>query len=163
MTIHAENQLTWSEMLGTRQTDCSTDEASFGVVYPYADNGSKLKEAIAVCYSTVSNIAGITVIQNNYTTYDNYTAYFSFSITDARATEPAGISSLLSSRLMPRRLFNSPSSITSVVDVVLYGIGKAGDLIQIRTTRPRCICHGGIRCSTLSMSQNARSRLRPLR
>lgn len=130
LTLHAENQLTWSKALVTGGTDYSLKAAEFGVVHPYADDGSKLKEATAAFYNQVGNITGITVIQNNYTTYDNYTAYLSFSIADARATEPAGISSLLSSRLMPRDLFTSPSTIAALVDAVLHGIQKAHGLIQ---------------------------------
>jgi hypothetical protein len=135
LTLHADNQLTWSEALVTGSTDYYFDKASFGVVHPYADDGSKLKEATATFYKAVSNMTGITVIQNNYTTYDNYNAYLSFSIGDARATEPAGISSLLSSRLMPRRLFTSPSSIASLVDAVVHGIEMAHDLIHTSATQ----------------------------
>jgi hypothetical protein len=130
LILHAENQLTWSEALVTGQTDYYVNGASFGVVHPWADDGSKLKDATATFYKAVSNITDIAVIQNNYTTYANYTAYLSFSIADARVTEPAGLSSLLSSRLMPRRLFTSPSSIASLVDAVLHGIERAHDLIQ---------------------------------
>jgi hypothetical protein len=130
LTLHAENQLTWSEALVTGGVNYLFDTASFGVVHPYADDGSKLKKATAAFYKAVSNMTGISVIQNNYTTYDNYTAYLSFSIADARATEPAGISSLLSSRLIPRHLFTSPTSIASLVDAVLHGVEKAHDLIE---------------------------------
>ncbi|KAL1648324.1 hypothetical protein SLS61_007016 [Didymella pomorum] len=129
LTLHAENQLTWSKALVTGETDYYPNMASFGVGHPYADDGRKLKETTAAFYKAVSNMTGIPVIQNNYTTFDNYTAYLSFSIADARVTEPAGISSLLSSRLMPRRLFTSPSSIASLVDAVLHGIEASRNLI----------------------------------
>ncbi|KAF1355969.1 FAD binding domain-containing protein [Lizonia empirigonia] len=135
LTLHAENQLTWSEALVTGGVNYYPDKASFGVVHPYADDGCKLREATSAFYEAVSNMTGITVIQNNYTTYDNYTAYLSFSIADARATEPAGISSLLSSRLIPRRLFTSSSSIASIVDAVMYGIEAARDLITTSGTQ----------------------------
>jgi hypothetical protein len=135
LTLHAENQLTWSDALVTGSTDYYTDKVSFGVVHPYADDGCKLKEATAPFFESVSNMTGITVIQNNYTTYENYTAYLSFSIADARATEPAGVSSLLSSRLMPRHLFTSNSSIAPLVDAVLHGIEKGQDLIDVSATQ----------------------------
>jgi hypothetical protein len=135
LTLHAKNQLTWSEALVTGGCDYYTNKASFGVVHPYADDGSKLKKATAAFHKAVSNMPGITVIRNNYTSYDNYTGYLSFSIADARATEPAGISSLLSSRLMPRRLFTSPSSIDSLVDAVLHGIERGHDLIETSATQ----------------------------
>ncbi|OAK99866.1 isoamyl alcohol oxidase [Phaeosphaeriaceae sp. SRC1lsM3a] len=130
LTLHAENQIIWSDALITGGTDYYVDKASFGIVHPNHDNGTKLKETTKAFHDTVNDLQGITVIQNNYTTFANYTAYTSFSIADARATEPAGISSLLSSRLMPRHLFVSSSSIASLVDAVVYGIETAYNLIS---------------------------------
>lgn len=135
ITLHAENQITWSDALVTGGVDYYVNKASFGVVHPHPDNGTKLKEATMAFFHAVSNITGLTVIQNDYTTFGNYTAYTSFSIADARATEPAGISSLLSSRLMPRHLFASPSSIASLVDAVLHGIETAHNLINTSATQ----------------------------
>jgi hypothetical protein len=135
LTLHAENQLAWSDALVTGGTDYYPNKASFGVVHPYADDGSTLKQVTASFYDAVNNMTGITMVQNNYTTYANYTAYLSFSIADARATEPAGISSLLSSRLLPRRLFTAPSSIAALVDAVLHGIEKARTFIDVSATQ----------------------------
>jgi hypothetical protein len=135
LTLHAENQVTWSKALVTGGTDYWVNKASFGVVHPDADDGTKLKEATRAFYHAVSNMTGITVIENGYTTFANYTAYTSFSIADARATEPAGISSLLSSRLMPRHLFASSSSIPSLVDAVLHGIESAHKVITTSGTQ----------------------------
>jgi hypothetical protein len=135
LTLHAENQIIWSDALITGSTDYYINKASFGVVHPNHDNGTKLKETTIAFHHAVSNITGISVIQNNYTTFDNYTAYTSFSIADARVTEPAGISSMLSSRLMPRHLFVSSSSIASLVDAVIYGIEAAYNLISTSGTQ----------------------------
>jgi FAD/FMN-containing dehydrogenase len=96
LALHAENQIVWSEALVTGSTDYYIDKASFGVVHPYRDNGTKLREATRAFYHAVSNMTGITVLENEYTTFENYVAFTSFSIADARVTEPAGISSLLS-------------------------------------------------------------------
>jgi hypothetical protein len=130
LTLHAENQVTWSEALVTGGTDYYVNKASFDVVHPHPDNGTKLKEATMAFHDAVGNMTGITVIENGYTTFDNYTAYLAISIADARVTEPAGISSLLSSRLMPRHLFTSHSSISSLVDAVQHGIEAAHNLIK---------------------------------
>jgi hypothetical protein len=135
LTLHAENQIAWSDALVTGGTDYYTNKASFGVVHPYHDDGTKLRETTMAFHRAVSNITGISVIQNNYTTFANYIAYTSFSIADARATEPAGISSLLSSRLMPRDLFVSSDSIASLVDAVKYGIEMAHSLISTSGTQ----------------------------
>jgi hypothetical protein len=129
LTLHAENQLTWSESLVTGGTDYALEQASFGVVHPHADDGSKLKEATSLFYHSVRNITGLAILQNNYTAYANYSAYLAFSIADARVTEPAGISSLLSSRLIPRDLFTNSSSIASLVDAVMHGLETGRSLI----------------------------------
>jgi hypothetical protein len=135
LTLHAENQIIWSDALITGGADYYIDKASFGVVHPDHDNGTKLKETTTAFHHAVSNLTGISVIQNNYTTFDNYTAYTSFSIADARVTEPAGISSMLSSRLIPRHLFVSSSSIASLVDAVIHGIETAYNLISSSGTQ----------------------------
>jgi hypothetical protein len=135
LTLHAENQIIWSDALITGSADYYTNKASFGVVHPDPDDGTNLKETTMAFHHAVSNLTGISVIQNNYTTFDNYTAYTSFSIADARATEPAGISSMLSSRLMPRHLFVSSSLIASLVDAVIHGIETAQNLISTSGTQ----------------------------
>jgi hypothetical protein len=135
LTLHAENQIAWSNALVTGGTDYYFNKASFGIVHPNPDDGTKLKEVTMAFHDAVRNMTGISVIENDYTTFENYTAYTSFSIADARATEPAGISSLLSSRLMPRHLFASSSSITSLVDAVLHGIESAQSLISTSATQ----------------------------
>ena len=73
----------------------------------------------------VSSLSGVSIAQNNYTSYASYVEYLTFSIADAQATEPAGIFSLLASRLLPRHLFTTRESITSVVDAVIYGLETA--------------------------------------
>jgi hypothetical protein len=135
LTLHAENQIAWSNALVTGGTDYYFNKASFGIVHSNPDDGTKLKEATMAFHDAVRNMTGISVIENDYTTFEDYTAYTSFSIADARATEPAGISSLLSSRLMPRNLFASPSSIASLVDAVLHGIESAHSLISTSATQ----------------------------
>jgi hypothetical protein len=135
LTLHAENQIAWSNALVTGGTDYYFNKASFGIVHPNPDDGTKQKEVTMAFHDAVRNMTGISVIENDYATFENYTAYTSFSIADARATEPAGISSLLSSRLMPRHLFASSSSITSLVDAVLHGIESAQSLISTSATQ----------------------------
>ncbi|KAM0251884.1 hypothetical protein ACHAQJ_007997 [Trichoderma viride] len=125
LTVHAKNQLAWSANLVTGSVDYYPNAAAFDIVLPYADDGSKLKAVTASFVKAVTSIANITVLTSNYTSYPSYTAYLSFSAADASATEPPGIGSLLSSRLIPRALFNSATSIASLVDGVLYGIEKA--------------------------------------
>jgi FAD/FMN-containing dehydrogenase len=135
LTAHAENQLSWSAQLVTGSTDYYPSHISMGLVLPYNDNGTKLKSTIAAFVKTISNMSNITITNNTYIAFASYTDYLALSAADARKTEPAGISSLLSSRLMPRNLFKTPESINSLVEVVLYGIEKARTLLPLTATQ----------------------------
>ncbi|KAE9369767.1 FAD-binding domain-containing protein [Stipitochalara longipes BDJ] len=128
MTAHASSQIAWSNELITGQVDYSTVAASGDLVLPYNDDGSKLKAATADFSQFISNLTGITLYQNNYTYYPSYTDYLAFSFADAEKTEPAGIFSLLASRLMPRHLFNASDTVESLVDGVISGMEAARNL-----------------------------------
>ena len=124
MIAHASNQLAWSTQLVTGQVDYPLEAASVGIVLPYNDDGAKLKAATASFAQFVSNLTEVIVVQNNYTLYQTYTDYLAFSAADAKATEPAGIFSLLASRLMPSHLFSNPEEIDSLVSGVIDGMVK---------------------------------------
>jgi hypothetical protein len=131
LKLHAENQLDWSEELVTGGVDYYPNKAAFGIVLPFADDGTKLKVATEYFFHAIQHVTGVQVLENSYTSYADYTAYLSFAAADARKTEPAGVGSLLSSRLLPRSLFASPLSLDAIVEGVAYGIEKA------RTFLPR--------------------------
>lgn len=128
MTAHAQHQIAWSAELITGQGDYGPKGINMDLVLPYNDDGSKLKAATASFARFVSNISDIHIYQNNYTLFENYTGYLSYSAADATATEPAGIFSLLASRLMPRTLFNSSQGIESLVNAVIEGMEKVAKL-----------------------------------
>jgi FAD/FMN-containing dehydrogenase len=135
LTAHAENQLSWSEQLVTGGVDYYPTKASFDIVLPHADNGTKLKDATASFNRFVSNRSDISVVENSYISFATYTDYLALSSVDTRATEPAGIFSLLASRLMPRALFTTPSSINALVEGVITGIEKARTLLPLTATQ----------------------------
>lgn len=135
LTAHAQNQVEWSAQLVTGSVDYYPNMVSFGIVLPYGDNGSKLRSATSAFNKFVSNRTDITIIQNNYTFYATYSDFLSFSAADALKTEPAGIFSLLASRLMPRELFTTPEAIDSLVSAVLYGIETARTLLPLTATQ----------------------------
>ena len=135
LTAHANNQIEWSAQLVTGGVDYYPEKVSFDVVLPYDDDGSKLKSATAAFFQFVNNRTDIAVVENNYTSFATYTDYLSLSQADARATEPAGIFSLLASRLMPRDLFTTPETIGSLVEAVVYGIEKARTLFPGTATQ----------------------------
>lgn len=135
LTAHANNQIEWSAQLVTGQVDYYPEKVSFGAVLPYGDDGSKLKSATAAFFQFVNNRTDTIVVENRYASYATYTDYLSLSNADAKATEPAGIFSLLASRLMPRDLFTTPETVDSLVEAVLYGIEKARTLLPLTATQ----------------------------
>lgn len=135
LTAHANNQIEWSAQLVTGSVDYYPEKVSFGAVLPYDDDGSKLKSATAAFFQFVNNRTDMAVVENNYTSFATYTDYLSLSQVDARATEPAGIFSLLASRLMPRNLFTTPETVDSLVEAVVYGIEKARTLLPGTATQ----------------------------
>lgn len=135
LTAHASNQIEWSAQLVTGSVDYYPEKVSFGAVLPYGDDGSRLKSATAAFFRFVDNRTNMIVVENRYASYATYTDYLSLSAPDARATEPAGIFSLLASRLMPRDLFTTPESVDLLVEAVVYGIEKARTLLAFTGTQ----------------------------
>ena len=133
LTAHANNQIEWSSQLITGSGNYAPYGVELGLVLPYNDDGSKLKTATASFAQLVSNITDVAVLESNYTSYATYTDYLVFSAADASSTEPAGIFSLLASRLMPRNLFTTSESIDSLISGVISGVEKASTLLLYRT------------------------------
>ena len=131
VTAHASNQVEWSAQLVTGQVDYFPDGVSFGIVLPYGDDGSKLKSATASFAGFVSNITGIVVVQNNYTSYPTYADYLAVTAADAKKTEPAGIYSILAARLIPRDIFTKPETVGSLVNAVIDGMEQARSLLNL--------------------------------
>ncbi len=125
MTEQAKNEVAWSAQKLTGQGDYSLTLASIGIVLPYDDDGTKLKAATASFSQFVSNLTNVAVGQNNYTLYPTYTDYLAFSAADAVKTEPAGIFSILASRLMPGQLFRTSEGIDAVIDGIIEGMVNA--------------------------------------
>jgi FAD/FMN-containing dehydrogenase len=128
LTAHANNQIEWSSQLITGSANYAPYGVELGLVLPYNDDGSKLKAATASFAQLVNNITDVAVLESNYTSYATYTDYLVFSAADAVSTEPAGIFSLLASRLMPRHLFNTTETIDSLISGVISGVEKASTL-----------------------------------
>jgi FAD/FMN-containing dehydrogenase len=133
LTAHANNQIEWSSQLITGSGNYAPYGVELGLVLPYNDDGSKLKAATVSFAQLVSNITDVAVLESNYTSYATYTNYLVFSAADAVSTEPAGIFSLLASRLMPRQLFSTAETIDSLISGVISGIEKASTLLLYRT------------------------------
>ncbi|RDW63687.1 FAD binding-containing protein [Coleophoma cylindrospora] len=130
MAMHASSQIEWSAQLVTGQVDYVLNGASFGVVLPYGDDGSKLKAATAAFAEFVGNRTDIIVVQNNYTSYPTYADYLAVTAVDAKKTEPAGIYSILAARLIPRDVFATPENVDALVDAIVDGMVKASTLLN---------------------------------
>ncbi|KAG6811013.1 hypothetical protein H0H92_009354 [Tricholoma furcatifolium] len=128
MTAHVNSQLEWSAQLVTGQIEYFPNKFSISLVSVYGDDGSKLKSATASFAQFLNNRTDLTVSENSYISYPNYAAYLTVTEAVAGATEPPGIFSLLSSRLIPRSVFAAPNTSAALVDGVIEGIATARSL-----------------------------------
>ncbi|KAJ5678419.1 FAD linked oxidase N-terminal [Penicillium maclennaniae] len=117
------------------QIDHFPEKFTVGLVLVYGDDGSKLKSATASFANFLSNRTDLSVSENNYNYYTNYASYLSVTAADAKVTEPSGIFSLLSSRLIPRKVFTAPESIDELVDGVLHGLAVSRSLLNLTGTQ----------------------------
>ncbi|KAK3943338.1 Berberine/berberine-like protein [Diplogelasinospora grovesii] len=136
MTAHAENQIGWSAQLVTGQVEYFPGAFTASLVLPYGDDGSKLRSATASFARFLSNRTDLSVTANGYASYANYAAYLTETAApDAKVTEPAGIFSLLASRLIPRKVFAAPSTIDALVEGVLQGIATSRSFLNLTGTQ----------------------------
>ncbi|KAH8655369.1 FAD binding domain-containing protein [Xylariales sp. PMI_506] len=131
LTAHANYQTQWSAQLITGQLEYFPEKVSLNLVLPYGDDGSKLKSATAAFSQFLGNRTDLAVDSHQYTSYPNYAAYLAVSAADAKVTEPSGIFSMLSSRLIPREVFASPESVSELVKGVIQGIAGARTLLNL--------------------------------
>ncbi|KID83959.1 isoamyl alcohol oxidase [Metarhizium guizhouense ARSEF 977] len=135
LTVHAQNQIEWSEQLVTGQIEYFPEKMSINLVLPYRDDGSKLKSATASFVQFLSNRTDLSVSAHGYASYANYAAYLAVTAVDAKVTEPSGIFSLLGSRLIPRNVFTASDTIDQLVDGVIQGIAEARSLVNLTGTQ----------------------------
>jgi FAD/FMN-containing dehydrogenase len=135
MTAHAEHQTAWSQQLVTGQLEYFPNRVAISLVLPYGDDGAKLKSATASFVQFLHNRTDLSVGENGYASYANYVAYLSIVNADAKVTEPAGIFSVLASRLIPRTVFASSEGIDALVSGVIHGITTSRSLLNLTGTQ----------------------------
>jgi FAD/FMN-containing dehydrogenase len=135
LTAHARNQIDWSAQLVTGQLEYFPGKLELSLVLPYGDDGAKLKSATNSFRQFLSNRTDLLISANNYQSYPNYATYLSITATNAKVTEPSGISSLLASRLIPSTVFANPATIDELVEGVLEGIATARSLLNLTGTQ----------------------------
>lgn len=131
LTAHATYQTQWSAQLVTGQLEYFPDRVSLNLVLPYGDDGSKLKAATASFSQFLGYRTDLSISSHGYTSFPNYAAYLSVSASDAKATEPPGIFSMLTSRLIPREVFASSDTIDDLVEGVMQGIAGGRSLFNL--------------------------------
>lgn len=131
LTTHAKSQPLWSARLITGQIEYFPERLSVNLVLPYGDDGSKLKSATAAFSQYLGNRTDLSVSSHGYTSYRNHASYLDVTAADARVTEPSGIFSLLSTRLIPRGVFSRPDTIDKLVEGVIQGMGTARSLFNL--------------------------------
>jgi hypothetical protein len=135
LTAHASNQVDWSAQLVTGQLAYFAEEIELSLVLPYGDDGTKLNSATDSFRRFLSNRTDLLVSANNYDSHPDYATYLSITTTDAKITEPSGISSLLASGLIPRTVFANPATIDDLVEGVLEGIAMARSILNLTGTQ----------------------------
>ncbi|KAG6915211.1 hypothetical protein DXG01_012682 [Tephrocybe rancida] len=134
ITAHANNQLEWSAQLVTGQVEYFPASFSVSLVSVYGDD-SKLKNTTASFAQFLNSRTDLNVSENDYISYPTYANYLSVTQAVAGATEPAGIFSILGSRLIPRSVFTAPDTVDALVDGVIEGIATARSLIPLTGTQ----------------------------
>ncbi|KAJ5915928.1 FAD binding domain-containing protein [Penicillium verhagenii] len=138
LTEHAKSQIGWSAQLITGQIEYFPEKVAISLVLVYGDNGSKLKSATTKFAQFLGNRTDLSVSENGYNSYTNYAEYLSVTAADAKVTEPSGIYSLLSSRLIPTTVFADPKTLDALVEGVLQGITEARSLLNLTGTQIVC-------------------------
>ncbi|KAJ5614036.1 FAD binding domain-containing protein [Penicillium herquei] len=135
LTEHAQRQIGWSAQLITGQIEYFPEKFAVSLVLVYGDNGSKLRAATADFDRYLRNRTDLSVSEHGYNSYTNYAQYLTVTSADAKITEPSGIFSLLSSRLIPKKVFTDPKTIDELVEGVLQGIATARSLLDLSGTQ----------------------------
>ncbi|KAJ5711288.1 FAD binding domain-containing protein [Penicillium malachiteum] len=135
LTEHAQRQIGWSSQLITGQIEYFPEKFAVSLVLVYGDNGSKLRAATTDFDRYLRNRTDLSVSEHGYNSYTNYAQYLTVTSADAKITEPSGIFSLLSSRLIPTKVFTDPKTIDELVEGVLQGVATARSLLDLSGTQ----------------------------
>ncbi|KAJ5738754.1 FAD binding domain-containing protein [Penicillium malachiteum] len=135
LTEHAQRQIGWSAQLITGQIEYFPEKFAVSLALVYGDNGSKLKAATADFDRYLRNRTDLSVSEHGYNSYTNYAQYLTVTAAETKITEPSGIFSLLSPRLIPTKVFTDPKPIDELVEGVLQGIATARSLLDLSGTQ----------------------------
>lgn len=132
LTQHATYQPTWSNNNVSGHAYYWPNLVDLYLVLP-SNNVTALKSLTSAFSGFLNNHTGLSVIQSTYTTYNTYTDFLTLTNAIAAEITPGGIFDILASRLIPRSLFETASSVSSLIDAVIEGLKTGYKLIHAET------------------------------
>ncbi|KAJ5587484.1 CAZyme family AA7 [Penicillium hispanicum] len=142
LTQHATHQPVWSNNNVSGHAYYWPDKMELYLVLP-SNNVTALKSLSRGFSSFLTHHSDIEVGESNYTTYPKYTGFLSLTNSIAAEVTPGGIWEAVASRLMPRSLFETKTSVSNLVKAVIEGmmvsnklVPDGGSLTQIIMTTP---------------------------
>lgn len=129
LTRHATFQPVWSNSSISGHAYYWPTQVEIYLVLP-SNNETILKALTSEFSSLLTNHTEINVTESVYTTYSKYTDFLQLTNGIADKLTPAGIFELVAGRLIPRSLFTSSQTITSLVNAVIEGMRMSEDLID---------------------------------
>ncbi|KAJ0413824.1 FAD binding domain-containing protein [Aspergillus carlsbadensis] len=121
ITAHVTNQTIWSDNSITGRFYYGGNFVEFHTILPYNDDGSKFKSLTESWLQGIRAIRGLRITLDEYNTYQKYSDYNAVAQEGAARLTPNGFAGHVSSRLVPRDLFE-PKSIPDLINATLTGI-----------------------------------------
>lgn len=128
LTKHATYQPIWSHNNISGHAYYWPNKAEIYLVLP-SNNKTALQTLTSGFSSFLTNSSDIHVTESNYTTYSTYTEYLQLAESIAARLTPGGIFEAVSSRLIPRTLFQTNSTMTDLVNATLRGVRLSNELV----------------------------------
>ncbi|KAL3489686.1 FAD binding domain-containing protein [Aspergillus germanicus] len=121
VTAHVMNQTLWSDNSVTGRFYYGSNFVEFHTILPLNDDGTKFKSLIDSWLKGIRDIRGLRITLDEYNTYQKYSDYNAVAQEGAARLTPNGFAGHVSSRLIPRDLFE-PESIPDLINATLAGI-----------------------------------------
>ncbi|KAJ9646746.1 hypothetical protein H2204_000438 [Knufia peltigerae] len=128
LTKHATYQPVWSHNNISGHAYYWPNQAEIYLVLP-SNNETALKALTSDFSSFLTNNPDIQVTESNYTTYPTYTDFLQLTESIAARLTPGGVFEALSTRLIPRTLFETNSTIADLVNATIQGIRISNEIV----------------------------------
>lgn len=128
LTAHATYQPVWSHNNISGHAYYWPNKLEIYLVLPL-NNETALQTLTSGFSSFLTGRSDIQVTESNYTTYPTYTDFLQLTESIAARLTPGGVFEALASRLIPRTLFQTNSTITDLVNATLQGVRLSNEVI----------------------------------